>query len=80
MTSVAAPVAIHDPVCGADLGPAGSVYEFQYRGTTYQFCSARCKGSFRARPQAYVRVGLLGRLAVLWHGLTGQSDGGGRCC
>jgi YHS domain-containing protein len=80
MTAHAAPGSIQDPVCGADLGPAGSVYTLQYRGTTHQFCSARCKESFRATPHAYVKVGLLGRVAALWRGLAKHSDAGGRCC
>jgi len=69
-----------DPVCGRDLGPAGSVYTLEYRGVTYEFCSARCKEAFRARPHVYVKVGLLGRLAGLWSTLSRDSGGGGRCC
>lgn len=80
MTVQQAPARTYDPVCGADLGPAGSVYTLQYRGTTYQFCSARCKESFRARPHAYIRVGLLGRAAAVWRGLVKHDGAGGRCC
>ena len=71
---------ISDPVCGVDLGPAGSVYAVEDRGATYQFCSARCKGAFRAAPHRYVRGGLLGRMAAMGHGLGRHGDGGGRCC
>ncbi len=73
-------VILSDPVCGTELGSAGSVYELEYRGTIYHFCSARCKEAFRAAPHRYVKEGLLGRVAALWHGLAWQGDGGGRCC
>lgn len=70
----------HDPVCGADLGPAGSTYTLEHHGATYEFCSARCKEAFRARPHAYARIGLLGRLADLWTGFSRENGSGGRCC
>jgi YHS domain-containing protein len=80
MAVTAARAEHRDPVCGADLGPAGSVHTLEHRGATYEFCSARCKEAFRARPHAYVREGLLGRLAGLWSTLSRDSGGGGRCC
>lgn len=70
---------ISDPVWGVDLGFAGSVYAVEC-GATYQFCSARCKGAFRAAPHRYVRGGLLGRMAAMGHGVGRHGDGGGRCC
>lgn len=75
-----APAGRRDPVCGVDLGPAGSAYTFEYRGAAYQFCSAKCKEAFRTAPHRYVRVGLAGRVAALWRGLAAPGDGGGRCC
>jgi|GEM_PF-1861074 hypothetical protein len=56
------------------------MYTLEYQGETYEFCSARCKEAFRARPQAYVRLGLGGRLKVLWSALSRETGGGGRCC
>jgi Cu+-exporting ATPase len=70
-----------DPVCGADLGPAGAVYTVRDQGVTYQFCSARCKEAFRAAPHRYVRAGLIDRAIGLWRALAAQGHGGGgRCC
>jgi P-type Cu+ transporter len=44
-----------DPVCGMDVDPAaprGGTAE--HEGTTYYFCSPRCREKFRADPGAYV--------------------------
>lgn len=80
MADTAARAAHRDLVCGRDLGPAGSAYTLEHRGVTYEFCSARCKETFRARPHAYVKGSLLGRLAGLWSTLSRESGTRGRCC
>ena len=45
---------VRDPVCGMTVDPATSEHRFQHNGTTYHFCSARCRGKFAANPEQYL--------------------------
>jgi Cu+-exporting ATPase len=45
---------VRDPVCGMTVDPATSKHRFDYRGETFQFCSAGCRSKFAADPQNYL--------------------------
>lgn len=45
---------VHDPVCGMTVDPATSKHRFEYRGETFHFCSAGCRGKFAADPEKYL--------------------------
>jgi Cu+-exporting ATPase len=45
---------VRDPVCGMTVDPAKSQHRFDYRGETYNFCSAGCRAKFAAEPQTYL--------------------------
>lgn len=45
---------VRDPVCGMTVDPATSRHRFDYRGSTYHFCSAGCRTKFAADPQAWL--------------------------
>jgi YHS domain-containing protein len=44
-----------DPVCGMTVKTAGAKYTFDYKGTTYYFCSEGCKTSFSKEPEKYLK-------------------------
>ncbi len=50
----AAKVRVRDPVCGMSVDPATTRQRFEYRGETFQFCSAGCQTRFAADPQIYL--------------------------
>lgn len=43
-----------DPVCGMKVDPATSAHRVDHEGTTYHFCSARCRERFVADPEKYL--------------------------
>ncbi len=43
-----------DPVCGMEVDPATSAGSFEYKGTTYHFCSIRCRDKFKNDPDSFV--------------------------
>jgi len=43
-----------DPVCGMAVDPTTARQTSEYRGTTFSFCSPRCKEAFDADPAGYV--------------------------
>jgi YHS domain-containing protein len=43
-----------DPVCGMTVKKSTAKYTFDYKGTTYYFCSEGCKTSFSAEPEKYL--------------------------
>ena len=43
-----------DPVCGMAVDPAKAAGKFDYKGTSYFFCSKHCLHSFSADPQKYL--------------------------
>ncbi len=43
-----------DPVCGMTVKLGAGKPSFDYRGTTYHFCSAGCRMKFSADPEKYV--------------------------
>jgi Cu+-exporting ATPase len=46
-----------DPVCGMDVTPETAAATFEYKGTTYYFCSPGCKRSFEKDPEKYLDPG-----------------------
>ncbi|MEP7338416.1 MAG: heavy metal translocating P-type ATPase, partial [Acidobacteriota bacterium] len=42
-----------DPVCGMTVDPATAAGQFEYKDTTYYFCSLHCLHKFSANPQDY---------------------------
>ncbi len=45
---------VKDPVCGMTVDPGASKHRHEHGGTTYHFCSARCREKFAADPGRYV--------------------------
>jgi Cu+-exporting ATPase len=45
-----------DPVCGMTVDPARSSHRADHAGTTYHFCSARCRERFIAEPARFLAV------------------------
>ena len=46
-----------DPVCGMSVTKATAKHTFDYKGTTYYFCSEGCKTSFAKEPEKYLAPG-----------------------
>lgn len=46
--------AVKDPVCGMTVDPATTQHKTQHAGTTYFFCSAKCRAKFEADPAKYL--------------------------
>jgi YHS domain-containing protein len=42
-----------DPVCGMSVEESDAPATFDYRGTTYYFCSTDCREEFEANPEDY---------------------------
>jgi YHS domain-containing protein len=45
-----------DPVCGMTVVKANAKATFDYKGTTYYFCSTGCKDSFAKEPEKYLKA------------------------
>ena len=43
-----------DPVCGMTVTKAKAAATYEYKGTTYYFCSASCKDAFAKEPEKYL--------------------------
>lgn len=43
-----------DPVCGMTVKKAGAKYTYDYKGTTYYFCSQGCQTNFSKDPEKYL--------------------------
>jgi Cu(I)/Ag(I) efflux system membrane fusion protein len=52
-TGAATAGAVGDPVCGMTLKPADIVFQENYQGKTYSFCSDSCRKKFLADPGKY---------------------------
>ncbi len=46
--------AVKDPVCGMTVDPAPTQHKTEHAGTTYFFCSAKCRAKFEADPAKYL--------------------------
>jgi len=44
-----------DPVCGMTVVKANAKATFDYKGTTYYFCSTGCKEAFAKEPEKYLK-------------------------
>ncbi len=47
---------VHDEVCGMTIRREEAAARHRFQGTTYYFCSKRCKTHFIAHPDWYVEV------------------------
>ena len=45
-----------DPVCGMTVVKANAKATFDYKGTTYYFCSLGCKEAFAKEPEKYLKA------------------------
>ena len=56
MAEVSPQISTHvvDPVCGMRVDPATSKRFFEYKGTTYYFCGARCLERFTNDPESFL--------------------------
>jgi Cu+-exporting ATPase len=43
-----------DPVCGMEVDPETAAGSWEFRGTTYSFCSEGCLKDFQEDPGAYL--------------------------
>ena len=43
-----------DPVCGMTVDPENAAGSFEYKGTTYYFCSTHCVHKFSANPESFL--------------------------
>jgi Cu+-exporting ATPase len=43
-----------DPVCGMDVETEGAQLTFDYKGTTYYFCSRGCLLEFKDDPERFL--------------------------
>ncbi len=43
-----------DPVCGMTLDKGNAKITYEYKGTTYYFCSSGCKDAFVKDPEKYI--------------------------
>ncbi len=48
------PETAKDPVCGMSVKTADAKYTYDYKGTTYYFCSQGCRDSFSKDPEKYL--------------------------
>src|SRR6185503_11300029 len=46
-----------DPVCGMRVVPERAAARYEYKGTTYYFCSPGCLAKFRVDPERYLAAG-----------------------
>ncbi len=44
-----------DPVCGMTVKRATAKHRFEYQGTEYLFCCARCRERFQADPESFLK-------------------------
>jgi Cu+-exporting ATPase len=44
-----------DPVCGMSVVKAKAAASYEYKGTTYYFCSTGCKDAFAKDPEKYIK-------------------------
>jgi Cu+-exporting ATPase len=49
-----------DPVCGMTVVKATAKATYEYKGTTYYFCSTGCKEAFAKEPEKYLKAGAKG--------------------
>jgi len=45
-----------DPVCGTSIAMEGAKWTFDYKGTTYYFCSEACKTGFAKDPEKFLAM------------------------
>ncbi len=71
-----------DPVCGMTVVKANAKATYDYKGTTYYFCSTGCKESFVKDPEKYLAKatgeaakmpGQMGQMGQM--GADGRPDG-----
>ena len=46
---------VSDPVCGMTVERTTAAGSFEYKGTTYYFCSANCLKAFKKNPGKYIK-------------------------
>lgn len=49
-------VAVKDPICGMTVDPASAAGKSEFHGSTFHFCSSRCKAKFDNAPERYAAV------------------------
>jgi Cu+-exporting ATPase len=72
LAQVQSPDTAKDPVCGMTVTKSTAKYTYDYKGTTYYFCSEGCKTSFSKEPEKY-----LAQTAETKPGMMGQGMGKG---
>ncbi|MEJ2006571.1 MAG: heavy metal translocating P-type ATPase, partial [Acidobacteriota bacterium] len=45
---------LKDPVCDMDVDPSTAAGSYEYKGTTYYFCSEPCLEKFKSSPEDYI--------------------------
>jgi len=65
---------VKDPVCGMDVHRTGAKHRFEYSGTEFFFCCARCQDKFAADPERYLAAGREG-VSIHENHLAGSEAG-----
>ncbi|MEO0115102.1 MAG: HAD-IC family P-type ATPase, partial [candidate division WOR-3 bacterium] len=45
-----------DPVCGMEITEEEEAGRYEYKGTTYHFCSLSCREKFKANPEKFLKL------------------------
>jgi YHS domain-containing protein len=75
-----------DPVCGMTVVKANAKATYDYKGTTYYFCSTGCKESFAKDPETYLKAqqgaaapaGQMGHMGMMGQGMMMGQMGQGQ--
>lgn len=51
---------VKDPVCGMNISPDKAAGKYEYKGSTWYFCSNNCLNKFTADPEKYVTTEKMG--------------------
>src|SRR5580693_2278889 len=68
-------IKVTDPVCGMQVDPAKSKGSFDYKGTTYHFCSLRCLEKFKNDREGILARGVPKREPAKGSALTPVAPG-----
>ena len=71
---------VTDPVCGMSVDPQTAQHRFDLDGTTYHFCSSRCREKFAAAPEEYLDPAGRGTAARAAHAHSSAAEGGVWTC
>jgi Cu+-exporting ATPase len=68
-----------DPVCGMSVKKDGAKYMYDYKGTTYYFCSEGCKTEFSKNPDKYLAKDAAASMGGMHGQMMGEKAGSAGC-